>query len=131
MNNEDEESQRNLTYACYRQFDLLMEDLNFMLQCVRDKGVRPWIWGHIAAKDFERFENNIGKDVLVSPYYVNHMYSDPQAPLIDAPDHVNMTVLQKSATAARILVRQSAPFSLLLKLVLSAAWQRCSLTALE
>ena len=100
MDNEDEESQRNLTYACYRQFDLLMEELNFMLQCVRDKGVRPWIWGHIAAKDFERFEKNIGKDVLVSPYYHNHMYSDPQAPLIDTPDHVNMRDSYKKLSEA-------------------------------
>ena len=71
-----------------------------MLQCVREKGVRPWIWGHIAAKDFERFEKNIGKDVLVSPYYHNHMYSDPQAPLIDTPDHVNMRDSYKKLSEA-------------------------------
>ena len=100
MNNEDEESQRNLTYACYRQFDLLMEDLNFMFKCVRDKGVRPWIWGDAPAKDFDRFEKNIAKDVLVSPYYFNHMFSDPQAPLIDAPDHVNMRDSYKKLTEA-------------------------------
>lgn len=100
MNGEDEISQRSLTFAAYRQHELLMHDINFMLQCVRDKGVRPWMWADIAAKDFDSFCENVGKDVLVSPYYVNHMYTDPQAPLIDTPDHVNMRDSYKKLTEA-------------------------------
>ena len=100
MNEEGEASQKTLTYACYRQFEFLMHDVNYILQCVRDNGVRPWMWADIAAKDFESFEKNIGKDVLVSPYYFNHMYSDPQAPLIDTPDHVNMRDSYKKLTEA-------------------------------
>ncbi len=100
MNGEDEASQRSLTFAAYRQHELLMHDVNFMHQCVRDKGARPWMWADIAAKNFDCFKENVEKDVLVSPYYENHMYPDAQAPLIDSPDHVNMRDSYKKLTEA-------------------------------
>ena len=83
MDEEGEDSQRNLTFACYRQHELLIHDVQFMLQCVRDKGVRPWMWADTAWKDFDEFEKNIGKDVVVSPWYFGHMFPDVAAPLPD------------------------------------------------
>ena len=100
MNDENEASQKTLTYACYRQFELLMHDVNFMIQCLRDKGARPWMWADIAAKDFEVFEANIEKDVVVSPYYIDSLFYDPILPMSTLPSDVNMRESYKKLTVA-------------------------------
>ena len=100
MNEEDEASQKILTYACYRQFELLWHDLNYMFDCVKEKGVRPWIWADAAWKDFNQFVENVPKDVLVSPWYFAHMFSDPAAPLIDEPLDVAQRESYKKLTEA-------------------------------
>lgn len=100
MNEEGEASQKLLDYACYRQYELFWHDMNFMFDCVREKGVRPWIWADAAWNDFEEFEKNVAKDVLVSPWYYNHMFSDPAAPLINKPLHVAQRESYKRLTEA-------------------------------
>ncbi len=100
MNEEGEDSQRNLTYACYRQHELLLHDVKFMLQCVRDKGVRPWMWADAFWKDFENFEKNIGKDVVVSPWYFGHMFPDVSAPLPDDPYDIKKRESYRKLTEA-------------------------------
>lgn len=100
MNEEGESSQKLLDFACYRQYEMLWNDMNFMFDCVREKGVRPWIWADTAWSDFEGFVENVGKDVLVSPWYYAHMFSDPAAPLIDEPLHVAQRDSYKKLTEA-------------------------------
>lgn len=80
----DEENglnQQKLTFACYRQFELIWHDLNFYFDCVRECGSRPWIWADWSWTHYDEFIENIPKDVMISPWYYGHMYADTSAPL--------------------------------------------------
>ena len=83
MDEENGLNQQKLTFACYRQFDLIWHDLNYYFDCVREKGVRPWMWADWSWTHYEDFVQNIPKDVLISPWYYGHMYADVSAPLPD------------------------------------------------
>lgn len=85
LDEENGLNQAKLTYACYRQFDLIWHDLNFYFDCVREKGSRPWIWADYFWTHEEEFAANVPKDVLVSPWYYNHMYEDVSAPMPKDP----------------------------------------------
>lgn len=100
MDEENEANQKLLTFACYRQFELLWHDINFMLDCVREKGVRPWMWADPAWQDFEEFNKNVGKDVLVSPWYYSNMYGDDKIPLSNSPFDVTRRESYKKLTEA-------------------------------
>lgn len=81
LDEENGENQKRLTFACYRQNELIWHDLNFYFDCVREKGVRPWMWADWFWSHGEEFEQNVPRDVLISPWYYNHLYPDAQAPL--------------------------------------------------
>ncbi len=81
LDEENGLNQQRLTYACYRQNELIWHDLNFYFDCVRENGVRPWIWADWSWSHYDEFIENVPTDVLISPWYYNHMYPDSQAPL--------------------------------------------------
>ncbi len=75
----DEENGLNqvkVDYACYRQYDLKWHDLNYLLDCVREKGVRPVINADYAWSYPDEFEENVPKDVLLIEWYYNYLYED-------------------------------------------------------
>ena len=51
-----------------RNESVFWKDVHFLLDVVRSKGVRPWIWGDGFWYQKEAFLKNIAKDVLVSNY---------------------------------------------------------------
>ena len=81
LDEENGLNQKKLTYAVYRQFDLIWHDLNFYFDCVRECGSRPWIWADWSWTHYDEFIKNVPKDVLISPWYYCHMYEDSSAPL--------------------------------------------------
>jgi len=78
MDEEYAFNQQQLDFVCYRQFDLLWSDMKFFCECVRERNVRPWMWSDHFWKHPKEFAENIGKDVLVSPWkYMNFYFSEP------------------------------------------------------
>ncbi len=80
MDEEYAYNQQTLDFVCYRQYDLLWNDMNFFCDCVRERGVRPWMWSDHFWKHPEEFAKHIGKDVLVSPWHYVYFYFDAPCP---------------------------------------------------
>lgn len=81
MEEEDAESQKNQPVAIVRAPYKKMEDMNFMFDVCRSKGVRPWIWLYESDVDAlggeEAFRKGIGKDVLISAWYYKAIPDSP------------------------------------------------------
>ena len=76
-----------LDLVAYRRGELLWHDLQFLLDCVRDKGATPWIWGDICLEYPDEFRKRIAKgSVLLSPWNYNALKEehytllDPETP---------------------------------------------------
>lgn len=70
-------SQVRYDYACYRQSDLYWHDYRFILDTIRERGVRPWTFVDPYIVDPERFLEETDKDVVISPdYYRASIYED-------------------------------------------------------
>ncbi len=73
MDEECEILQKNYHVSIARTHKKRLEDMNFVFDVVRSKGVRPWIW--IDTRTIpelggpENFCKNIGKDVLLSNWH--------------------------------------------------------------
>ncbi len=100
MDEENHLVQRHLDFVCYRQHDLYWNDLLFLHECVREKGVRPWMYVDRYAVEPEKFVELVGKDVVVSPWYYVNLYEDTETKLprlndpLD-PDNYNEFLLAK------------------------------------
>lgn len=83
----DEETWLNQSqnlFVSYRQFDLYWHDMKFLLDCVYENGVKPWIWSDSYWKDPEKFCEVVPKDTLVSPWYYQVFY--PNYPFQHRPE---------------------------------------------
>jgi len=81
---QDEECeliQRRMDFVCYRQYDLLWHDVNFIQDCIREKGVRPWMAADLYASHPEEFLKHIKKDVVIAPWYYHNFYEDLETKL--------------------------------------------------
>ena len=77
FDDENRWSQVRYDYACYRQHELYWHDYRFILDTIREKGVRPWVFVDPYIIDNERFIEETAKDVVVSPnYYQGSIYED-------------------------------------------------------
>ena len=85
LDEENAGNQGRLDYACYRQYDLIWHDVNFMLDCVREKGVRPCIDADYYWTHKQEFLDHIERDVLISQWYYGPLYEDAQKPLSRDP----------------------------------------------
>lgn len=85
LDEENGLNQQKLTFACYRQFELIWHDLNFYFDCVREKGSRPWIWPDYFWTHEQEFADNVPRDVLLSPWCYGYFYPDVSAPLPSDP----------------------------------------------
>lgn len=104
MMDHDEENhlnQKRMDFVCYRQFDLYWHDTLFIHDCIREKGVRPWMYCDAFVHHPEEFAKYVQKDVMVSPWYYLNFYADASLPLpqpnTDA-DHYNEFMLGKIAS---------------------------------
>lgn len=103
MMDHDEENhliQRRMDFVCYRQFDLYWHDMLYIQDCIREKGVRPWMYCDSYVHHPEEFAKYVLKDVVVSPWYYGNFYSDASLGLPQPnsdPDHYNEFILGKIA----------------------------------
>lgn len=81
MDEENIMVQTDLEFACARQHGLIWRDLDFLTGCVREKGVRPWIWADYYWSHPETFLERVEKDVLVSPWHYRTFYAITGWPL--------------------------------------------------
>lgn len=69
MDEETDNHQRRYLYSVVRREDLWWHDLDFLLDCVRKQGIRPWVWADAAWHHPEEFYARMPKDVLQSNWY--------------------------------------------------------------
>ncbi len=89
LDEENGLNQGRLRYACYRQFDLIWHDVNYLCDCVREKGVRPCMGADYYWSYPEEFLANVPKDVLICPWYYLNLYFDEAHPRPTHPWSVN------------------------------------------
>ncbi len=75
LEDEGHHAQVRYDYVCFRQHDLYWHDYKFFLDCVREKGVRPWVSVDPYLVNEEKFLQFTDKDVVVSPLYEGNFYS--------------------------------------------------------
>ena len=63
------ECQRKYNLAIIRQGDLWWHDFDFICDCVREAGCRPWIWADYIWNHTDVFLERMKKDVLMSNWY--------------------------------------------------------------
>lgn len=104
----DEESniiQKRMDFVCYRQFDLYWHDLCYLHDCIREKGVRPWMCCDAFVHHPEEFVRHVLKDTVVMPWYYLNYYEDPSMPLPKPnsdPEHYNEFMLGKIASYTKL-----------------------------
>lgn len=81
LDEENWTNQQRYDYACYRQYDLVWHDVEYLCNCIREKGVRPAIGGDYCWSYPEEFIKNVSKDVLVCNWLYGSFYGDEQHPL--------------------------------------------------
>ncbi len=69
MDEEGIDCQRKFNLAIIRQGELWWHDFNFICDCVREGGCRPWIWADYVWDHEEIFLERMPKDVLLSNWY--------------------------------------------------------------
>lgn len=68
--------------VAYRQGELLWHDLQFLCDCVRDKGATPWIWGDLALMYPEEFKKRIKPgSVVLSPWNYRGLKPEHYTPI--------------------------------------------------
>ncbi|MFW6597801.1 hypothetical protein ACQBAU_02190 [Propionibacteriaceae bacterium Y2011] len=69
MDEETDGHQQRYQYAVIRRRELWWHDLEFMLDCTRKAGARPWVWSDAAWHHPEDYYTKMPKDVLQSNWY--------------------------------------------------------------
>ena len=89
LDEENGLNQGRLQYVCYRQGELIWHDVNYLCDCIREKGVRPCMGADYYWTYPEEFIENVPKDVLVCPWYYLNLYFDESHPRPTHPWSVN------------------------------------------
>ncbi|MCM8772426.1 MAG: Tat pathway signal protein [Candidatus Omnitrophica bacterium] len=69
MDEETYEHQKGLLYAVVRHGDLWWNDLYFLINEVKKKKVRPWVWSDYLWRHENEFVEKMPKDVIQSNWY--------------------------------------------------------------
>ncbi len=99
MDEEDERharSDKNFV-AAYRQGKQLWHDFQFLLDCVRDCGKTPVIWGSTPVYNYEEFKANIPPEDLVIMHYYYHGVRQEHWTRTDSRDDYNRYYNQPGA----------------------------------
>lgn len=72
MDEEDYNHVAKEELAFYRQGKQLWFDMQYLLDCVRDCGKTPIIWGDAIMYKYEEFKNNISPEDLIVMHYYYH-----------------------------------------------------------
>ena len=76
MDEEGLECQKKYNYAVIRQGELWWHDFNYICDCVRAAGSRPWMWADYIYDHEEEFLTRAPKDVLMSYWYYGNFPGD-------------------------------------------------------
>ena len=90
MDEENHLNQKHFDFVCYRQHELLWHDTLFFLECVREKGVRPWMYCDRYVHEPEKCVKEVSKDVVVSPWYYLNLYEDTETTLPRLGDPIDV-----------------------------------------
>lgn len=75
MDEETAQHQEHYDYVTVRQHDLWWHDLYFLLEQVRQHGVRPWVWSDYYCHHPATFLRNMPVDVLQSNWYYGESFN--------------------------------------------------------
>lgn len=89
MDEEDAKHVRNHQHAVYRQGDLFWHDLRFLVDCVRDTGAMPFMWGCPLYRRFDEYKKHFSPDECVlSPWAYNAFKKEHWTPIESREDYV-------------------------------------------
>ena len=80
LDEENGLNQGRLQYACYRQYELRWHDVNYLCDCVREKGVRPNMDADYYWSFPEEFLENVPRDVSLNIWMYGNLYFDEAHP---------------------------------------------------
>ena len=70
----------------YRQGELLWHDLQYLCDCVRDTGAKPWIWSDVYWYYPEEFKKRVkAGEIILSPWYYRGLARENFTPLSSNP----------------------------------------------
>lgn len=82
MDEETEYNGHSLEYIVLRKKELIWNDINFYLDCVRNTGATPWLWADYLFDYPEEFRKHIKPDnLLLSPWQYAAMYEENFTPI--------------------------------------------------
>ncbi len=88
----DEEDAKHAVFsqlAVYRHGDLLWHDLQFLCDCVRDAGSKPWIWADHCLNAPAEFKKRMDwEDIVFSPWMYNSIKPEHRTPVSSRPAYV-------------------------------------------
>ena len=72
----------------YRKGDIYWHDYNYLVNCVRETGATPWVWGDSAIADFENFKKNVHvqDDIVLNPWWY-HAWNPEHYTRLDSQPH--------------------------------------------
>ncbi len=79
MDEETAQHQRHYAYMLVRQHDLWWHDLEFLLERVEKRGVRPWVWSDYVWHHPEAFYKRMPASVLQSNWYYGSSFGQKVA----------------------------------------------------
>lgn len=89
MDEEDARHVQKQDYAVYRQGELFWHDLRFLIDCVRDTGATPFMWGCPLYRHFDEYKKHIDVDECVlSPWAYNAFRKEHWTPIESRADYV-------------------------------------------
>lgn len=89
LDEEDIYNAKSLPLMVVRQGELLWHDLQFFLDCVRDTGCTPWIWGDLCINHPEEFRKRIPtEDIVLSPWCYMSIREDHFTRIDSRPEHI-------------------------------------------
>ncbi len=89
MDEEDARHVQNHEYAVYRQGELFWHDLRFLVDCVRDTGAMPFMWGCPLYRHFDEYKKHFSPDECVlSPWAYNAFNKEHWTPIESRAEYV-------------------------------------------
>lgn len=89
MDEEDNKHQARRDYVVYRQGELYMHDLRYLVDCVKALGATPWFWSCPLFDMTEAFTKEFKPDELVlSPWYYNAFRREHWTPVESRAEYV-------------------------------------------
>lgn len=82
MDEEGIDCQKKFNLAVIRQGELWWHDFNYICDCVREAGCRPWMWADYIYDHEEEFLARMPKDVLMSYWYYGNFPGDDTVPQV-------------------------------------------------